>query len=562
MYSDKNIVNLLTSFLIAKGVRNVVACPGSRNIPLINDFSANDQLRCIPVTDERSAAFYGLGVSLATGEPVAVCVTSGSALLNASPALAEAYYRHVPLILVSADRPVAWIDRLDGQTMRQDGALRNYVKAQTELSDYADGDAIAENLYTLRLNTCINKALEEEPGPVHINVHLDEPLFGFSHAQLPCVRNIKPSSPCPDLERAREAARRFLQSARRMIVVGQSAREDKKLNALVKELSRRFTVLNEPLSASFSVPFDRAVRYAAKKLPDGRIDFVLTLGGTVVSKTLKKYLRTSNIAEHWEVNASGEIHDITMQQTGMVRCSPSVFLEILLDESRNGGAAEADAQFDAVWKKSTDIVQQSIDEYEPPFSQMRAVRDFELSLDDMEYDYEVHYANSMSVRLGCMYARHYVWCNRGLNGIEGSLSAAAGFSVATSAMVFCVIGDLSFFYDQNALWNTNLGGNLRILLLNNGGGAIFSRLKGLQASGGEMDIISARHSASARGVCEQNDVGYIAVHNEEEWRDGLVHFLTETTTRPMVMEVFTSSEADGKAIDGLNEYIERNNLKY
>lgn len=124
MYSDKNIVNILTSFLIAKGVRKAVVCPGSRNVPLVNNMVEAEQIECFPVTDERSAGFYALGMSLRLGEPVVVCVTSGSALLNVAPAMAEAYYRHVPLILVSADRPKAWIDRLDGQTMCQSGALK------------------------------------------------------------------------------------------------------------------------------------------------------------------------------------------------------------------------------------------------------------------------------------------------------------------------------------------------------------------------------------------------------------------------------------------------------
>lgn len=105
MYSNKPTVNILTSLLIEKGVRKVVVCPGSRNIPLVHNFTETPLLECFPMTDERSAAFCALGLSLASGEPVAVCVTSGSAVLNTSPAVAEAFYRHVPLIVISADRP-------------------------------------------------------------------------------------------------------------------------------------------------------------------------------------------------------------------------------------------------------------------------------------------------------------------------------------------------------------------------------------------------------------------------------------------------------------------------
>ena len=149
----------------------------------------------------------------------------------------------------------------------------------------------------------------------------------------------------------------------------------------------------------------------------------------------------------------------------------------------------------------------------------------------------MHYANSSAVRWANAYAPHYVWCNRGVNGIEGSLSTAAGFSLMVEEKVVCVIGDLSFFYDQNALWNSSLRGNLRILLLNNGGGKIFDTLPGLDASDAAPQLVAGSHQTSAQGICTQNDVGYIKATDLLSLRTGIVTMLTEETSRPMVVEV-------------------------
>ena len=227
------------------------------------------------------------------------------------------------------------------------------------------------------------------------------------------------------------------------------------------------------------------------------------------------------------------------------------------DKGQDESSAIADnsAEYRRMWKEQTAIIDEKIAAFEPRYSQMSVVKEFEESLADMEYDYQVHYANSSAVRLADIYADHYVWCNRGVNGIEGSLSTAAGFSVACRDMVFCVIGDLSFFYDQNALWNTNLGGNFRILLLNNGGGGIFYNLKGLKDSDACEKLVAACHKTTAQGICTQNDIGYVAAHNAEELHLGIALLLTSDTKRPMMLEVFTDISADSNALSELVKNI-------
>ena len=155
-----------------------------------------------------------------------------------------------------------------------------------------------------------------------------------------------------------------------------------------------------------------------------------------------------------------------------------------------------------------------------------------------------HYANSTAIRLANIFAQHSVYCNRGVNGIEGSLSTAAGFSVVTEDNVFCVIGDLSFFYDQNALWNQNLQGNFRILLLNTGKGGIFNLRRGLEQSPARDKYVAAEHHTSAEGICQQNDIVYLKAENMEQLQQGVSTLLNINSSRPVLLEVFTDPAED------------------
>ena len=382
-----------------------------------------------------------------------------------------------------------------------------------------------------------------------MNVHRKEPLSGFNAETLPEARNILTTA--SDLTQAgvgtlaEQAIRRFISSEMGMIVIGQMREADSELDAIVRELQKYYVVVAEPLATAAARPFDNALSECTDDLKRLPVNFLLSMGGTLVSKNLRNLLRSLTVGDHWEVNEDGRPHDMFGCQTGVVWCGAKAFLRALLDLTLENGRklTPADNALRDKWygmmERAEETVGESGQDYPlktEEFSEKEAVRLFELSLEDMEYDFHVHYANSMEVRLGCMYAEHFIWCNRGVNGIEGSVSTAAGFSLATDDMVFCVTGDLSFFYDQNSLWNSSLKGNLRVLLLNNGGGAIFSKLKGLDVEADEFNAISGRHNANARGICEQNDIGYLQARSLREYRIALVRLLTEQTKRPMVLE--------------------------
>lgn len=557
MFSDKRNINILTSLLMAHGVKRAVVCPGSRNAPIVHNLNECDGIECYPVTDERSAGFYALGMALADNSPVAVCVTSGTALLNLAPAVAEASYRHHGLIVITADRPEEWIEQLDGQTLPQVNAFGRFVSKCVSLPEPSTDDEcwhcnrlVNEALTAVKSNGCMS---------VHINVPISEPLFNFAEERLPEERVIQSINAVIDAESfRRNVLCRLSASERPVIVVGQINEWNSDTDRKLKALSSCVVLLAEPLSLSDAPLFDLALMKVAE---DKRLepDFILYIGDTLVSKRLKMFLRRATDVETWAVTPDGEIHDTFKHLTGVVCGDTSKAVDILYDaivkeKNKNDVDSEAslaDRRYFDLWNDVMKVLQIKVADYRPEYSQAAAVRYFEMSLSSVDYDYQLHYANSTAVRLANIYSRHHVWCNRGVNGIEGSLSTAAGHSLATDEVVFCVIGDLSFFYDQNALWNTEIRGNLRVILLNNGCGGIFYGLNGLSCSDACDRMVAARHNASAKGICEQNDVVYLSAHNKNELSAGMTAIMRPVSSRPMLLEVFTDKDTDELVMNGL-----------
>ena len=542
VYSNKENVNILTSLLVAHGVSYAVVCPGSRNAPIVHNLVTCPDIDCFSVTDERSAGFYALGMAQATLSPVAVCVTSGTALLNLLPAVAEAYYQHVPLVVISADRPPQWIDQLDGQTLPQQDALGRFVRKAVSLPEPHNEE---EHWFCNRLvNEALLAACQCGDGPVHINVPLTEPLYEFTVDSLPDERMITYAAPCVDKRLITECAGMFWKASRPMVVVGQSSKE-KLIADDFAEISGFAVVLNEALSIGCGAcHFDELL--CQELLPDDLVpDFLLYVGDTLVSRRMKQFLRKlPKDVPVWAISEDGAVHDTFKSLCGVIEGHPADAIASLGDLAPMKRRKGTSPFFDR-WDELLAETDEKIEDFTPGYSQMAAVKCLEEMLDDDD-DFVTHYANSMSVRLANIYACHYVFCNRGVNGIEGSLSTAAGFSLETDQTVYCVLGDLSFFYDSNALWNEELRGNLRILLLNNGGGGIFEKFEGLQGSPARERFVMAKHHASADGICQSYQVAYRAVHNMDELEEGIYWLQQEQGERPMLLEVFTDSANDAK----------------
>lgn len=554
MFSDIPAINTLTALLIAHGVKHAVTCPGSRNAPICHNLNEAGVI-CHAVTDERSAAFFALGVSQALGyEPVVLCVTSGSAILDAAPGVAEAFYQNAPIIVIAADRPSAWIGQLDGQTMPQPNALGSMVKKSVSLPE---GDTDEDRWHANRLiNEALMAAVAGIKGPVLINVPVREPFYEF-HAQfLPTERICKLDQPCGD-DVARRVADKMLAAKRPMIIIGQMSTA---LEGL-KQIRVEWPVLFEPLSnQKIGSCFPNEMVYALKR--NGKIDeltdkatftpdTILYIGGHVVSKELKRYIRQCNKAETIMVNANGELNDVFMNTTMVAQCDPQAIIDNIAKKIK-----ELDGEYMVWWDSLYRLAELGSREIAPnmPYSQLQVLG----RIMPLTKKFDIQYANSSTVRLGCITYNNWrdksarCLCNRGINGIDGSISTAAGYSVVSrDRKTLCITGDLSFFYDQNALWNGEVDGHLRILLLNNHGGGIFSRFAGLKDSNARERIVMGRHSANAQGACAQNGVGYLAANDIESVLAGAEWLLADDADEPRLLEVFTTMDEDQNA---LNEY--------
>lgn len=523
MLSPKHNILQLVALLHEHGIQDVVLCPGSRNAPIVHTISQSALFRCHAITDERSAGFFAIGLSLASGLPTAVVVTSGSALVNLHPAVAEAFYQQVPLVVISADRPLAWIGQMDGQTMPQPDALGKTVRLSVNLPETHTPED------EWHVNRLVNEALLEcthrGQGPVHINVPLSEPLYDFTVSDLPEVRviqRIEGLSPAS----VRKIAKLLSLSNHRMIIVGQKSTDRSLQHPYLAELDQGFVTLCEhlanlgpghvaltnPEGLVQAIPQGQADQYAP--------DLVITIGGHVVSKSLKKFLRKHPPRQHWHVSPNGQVSDLFQCLTCVIEAHPALFLETLAYLMIGQTTTP---EFPLRWKALVPAMPSQSAENQLVGSLFQAINTRPVG----EPAPVIHLANSSAVRLAqqfCLDPTVTVCCNRGINGIEGSLSAAVGFATATPKRInYVLVGDLSFFYDQNAFWNTQLPQNLRILLLNSGGGKIFQTLPIPQEPESQRFICGRQHF-TARNLCLHYGLPYLEIGNIDEWNQALPRF--------------------------------------
>ena len=561
MFTDKKNILQLLAVLKGFGISKVVLCPGSRNIPLVRSFLSDPFFKCYSVTDERSAGFFAIGVSLSGDkgpEPVAVCCTSGTAVANLYPAVAEAYYQNIPLVIVSADRPVEWIGQMDGQTLPQPGIFGNLVKRAVDLPIVKCAE---DEWYCNRL---INEVLLElnhcRVGPVQINVPTDEPLFNFNTAALPNARVIRRygdgKNSFGNLETIEELVGRTCNFEKRMIVCGQMPPAHKS-NSCYEGLFDSYICIGEQLGNNFFSDnrlynFDLALYVIGETdRKEFAPDLLITFGGHIVSKRLKKLLHEHPPTEHWHISESGEIIDLFCSLTAVIEMEPTIFIQKLIEYERklqDGKIFNCKLHhFMHKWIECCSLMPASSFEY----SAMDAISRLLYMIPNNSI---LHLSNSSAVRYAQLFKLPNsvkIFCNRGTNGIEGSLSSAVGYAASSNKLNFVVIGDLSFFYDMNALWNPNIGSNLRIMLINNGGGEIFYSLPGLKMNGSVKDFITATHSTTAKGWAKERGFLYFGIENNNELSNALKTFTsTENTEVPMLIEVFTSADNDVKLLKG------------
>ncbi len=532
MYSDIKSILQLVSLTTAHGIEEVVLCPGSRNAPIVETFSRCAAVKCHAVTDERSAGFFALGAALRTGRPTAVCCTSGSALLNLYPAVAEAYYQQVPLVVISADRPQAWIGQMDGQTLPQPDVFSSLVKRSVSLPEIRTAE---DEWYSNRLiNEALLEATHRTCGPVHINVPISEPLFRFTSTELPQERIIRRYT-SKDIGELVALMNRY---TRRMVICGQATPSDRQYSYMSGE---GFVWFSEHIGNT-SHPevihnFDTALYLLSEEEKRALApEVIITQSGHIVSKRLKKFLRDNPPHVHLHLSPDGSTPDLFCALSGAVELSAEEFWTLT---AAHGGVTPTD--YAASWHSLTDTIPSP----QASYSELAAVGELMQRIPENSV---LHLANSSVVRFAQLYPLKpsvAVQCNRGTSGIEGSLSTAVGYASASPQLNFVAIGDLSFFYDMNALWCGAVTPNLRILLLNNGGGEIFHILPGLRLQQAAHEYIAADHTTSAKGWAEERGFRYMSVTDEGQLHAAMDQFTSPAPCDcPLLMEVFTTKEQD------------------
>ncbi len=522
-YSSHGNVRQLAQLMLSHGVTRCVLCPGSRNAPLSATLAALPGMECRCVTDERSAGFAALGWATQAHAPVAVCVTSGSALLNLHPAVAEAFYRRVPLLVLSADRPARAIGQQEGQTIPQPGALGPLVRSAVDLPEHDAAHA----------NRLINEALlaltHHGGGPAHINIPLSEPLFGVEEGPLPTPRVIRRSI-FRSMGGLEETALMSLLTPlpRRLILFGQMADYPDFPEAMLQE--KHVAFIGEHLSNAHGTAQTRPDLLLGPT-PDASWspDILITCGGCIISKRLRALFRAHPPKEHWHVGEDGEVIDSFGCLTRVIEGDTWAFWQML-----DAWASEGDADYAARWRRP--VPEFPTDSYSGMALVGRLMK-------NLTTPCTLHLGNSSAVRYAQLFPlapQVHVECNRGVNGIEGSVSTALGYAMADERPNILILGDLSFFYDMNALWMPGTRGNMRVLLLNNGTGGIFSTLPQCPAH----ESIHGPHGAQAEAWVKSMGWRYMAVHTNDDIPPALAALSAAEAEAPLLVEAFTDAATD------------------
>jgi 2-succinyl-5-enolpyruvyl-6-hydroxy-3-cyclohexene-1-carboxylate synthase len=517
MPHPKQHITDLAEICYRKGVRSVVISPGSRSAPLIKAFYSVFEEKCISIVDERSAAYFALGLALYTQIPVVLICTSGTAVLNYAPALAEAYYQHVPLIAVTADRPREWIDQQDNQTLRQSGIYRNFIRGSFELPQVITSED--EVWYAHRIiNEAVDLSVTPSMGPVHINVPLTEPLYDELPPPSERIRIILSLKPDISVKLPVDLIREWQLAQRIMILHGQD-NPGSPLSSFLPSFSsdERIIVMAENIA---NVSGNNVISNSNLLLVNSRNngpacpDLILHSGGQVVSKALTGFLRRAGNASCWRIGTDNSLIDTFKQVTRSIPLPANALYRALSEWS----GTKASVSYRDIWletaAKVNDLARKFI--RETSFSDLRAMnRIFQL----IPAGTNLVLGNSSIIRYSQIFPVHpqvKYFANRGVSGIDGSLSTAAGIAFAAQDLTLAIAGDLGFLYDSNALWNRKLPSNLRILVINNGGGGIFHILKGPSDQPGFKNYIEANHPVNLEKLAGAYGLDYYFADNEPD----------------------------------------------
>ncbi|MFT4697819.1 MAG: 2-succinyl-5-enolpyruvyl-6-hydroxy-3-cyclohexene-1-carboxylate synthase [Flavobacteriaceae bacterium] len=544
-FSNKILSQTITQLCLINEVNTVVISPGSRNAPLTIGFTENTSFTNYSIVDERCAAFFALGLAQQSKQAVALVCSSGSALLNYFPAIAEAFYSDIPLVIISADRPSHLLEIGDGQTIQQENVFGKHILYN---ANCREGE-----LFQKENELEISKALQiarNKKGPVHINAPFSEPLYDtVDSLQIKINSSFSEKLIDPIKEDLSDYFPIWNQAKKKLVLVGvldPNSIEQNILDQLIEDDS--VIVFTEATSNLHHKGCINSIDQLIAPFNDAnfellRPELLLTFGGMVISKKIKSFLRTYPPKHHWHINDK-RAYDTYFVLSKHFKMSPSSFLEDMLSNTQMLKSDYRDSIL-ALKGHRLGLHKKYIEQI--PFSDFKA---FSTVFNHIPSNYQLQLSNSATIRYAQLFdldATLQVFCNRGTSGIDGCTSTAIGAAITSNKATVFITGDLSFLYDSNALWNQYIPKNFKIIVINNGGGGIFRILPGKKDTDNFETFFETKHHLTAEKLCEMYALNYSSISDENNLEKNVSSFF-ENNEHPCVLEIFTPSTINDQVL--------------
>ncbi len=544
IYPKIPLAQSIIQICLAKGVHHIVISPGSRNAPLTIGFVNNPSFKCYSIADERCAAFFALGIAQQLHRPVAVVCTSGSAVLNYYPAFAEAFYSQIPLIVISADRPLDKIDIGDGQTIRQQNVFENHSLYNANLT------AESSPANDLLINDAINTAMLKK-GPVHINAPFEEPLYQTVRRPTvdPTITATTKVYKNVSIENIISLTNIWNASTRKLVLAGGNDPDEFDTEVLQFLADDPSVVVMTEVTSNFHHPsfvhnIDAIITpFKERDFNALRPDILITFGGMIVSKRIKAFLREYKPEYHWHIdplrayNTFGcDVHHFESH--------PNDFFNRIMPYTRQVGSSYAE-KISSISNIREEKHRQFLKK--APFSDLKAI---EYVIDRLPQNSNLQISNSASIRYAQLFKIKpsiSVFCNRGTSGIDGSTSTAIGAALASEQQTVLLTGDVSFLYDSNALWNNYIPKNFKVIVLNNGGGGIFRILPGHQENEVFNTFFETSHWLTAEHLSRMYGLRYLSARDSRSIAEATSAFYAEQS-QPCLLEIFTPTQTNDKVL--------------
>jgi len=518
-----NQVKILAEICSQFGIEHAVICPGSRSAPLVFAFNRNKNIKTYSIIDERSAAYMALGMAQQLQKPIALICTSGTAALNFYPAIAEAFYQKIPLVVLTADRPLDLLNQQDGQMINQVNVFGSHVKGSLNF----DSQNLATGNWQLATSNLLTKSMYPVMGPVHFNVPLVEPLYENLEVEIVIEKIEKPLNNFGNFDN-KNIIDALHQTQKRVIIIGQNL-PDPELLATLKILAKKdFAILADVVSnqheSSVLKHFDFLVSQANNEtLQILEPDFIISLGGPVLSKALKIWLKKQKPKFHFRIQQDETLVDTYNNVTEYLFGNNNEVLKSIINTEFSSSTY---AEYLGLMElKSQRKIAEFINQNNVEFNELATVN---FTLKNLPENSQLQVANSTAIRyvsyLGLPDKNITAFCNRGTSGIDGCTSTAIGAANISNEIVTLITGDLAFFYDRNAFWNNFVPNNLRIILLNNHGGGIFNLIDGPNSQPELEEFFLTKHKLNAKNLADENGLNYSICKNNDEFANALATF--------------------------------------